>query len=102
MDASPESAEIRKLCEDHRNAIHELLSEKPKRYGWKHTKLDAQQTEYIIDRERVIQAVKAIQCIGWQSINAHDRELALKIREMVLHSLATMAQSMTLNEERIL
>lgn len=102
MDSSPESESVRAACDDVREAIREILSEQPRRYGWRHTKLDPQQTEYIIDREAVIQAVKSVQKITWQSINAHDRELALKIRENVLHSLATMAQSMTTNEERIL
>lgn len=63
------------------------------RVGWKRTKLQIRSVEYIIQREDVIRAVKAIQQVDWQNIS-NDQELALQIRENALHSLATLAQAM--------
>ena len=100
MDESPELERLRNEL----NAItREILNESPaKRYGWKHSKLDQGQVEYILDRQAVIEAVKLIQRVSWQSINCEDKSLADTIREFALHSLATMAQSMSKNEDKIL
>jgi hypothetical protein len=102
MDSSPDEAAIAKLRAEVDAAVREILSVRPVRYGWKRSALDQQQVEYIVEREAVIQAVLAVQRVCWQSIHCGNQELALKIRENALHSLATLVRAMTLNEERIL
>lgn len=64
--------------------------------------LDDQQREFILQRERVIDAHNQICKIDWQSINLRDKELALKIRSNVLHALSVLLQSMRRNEEPML
>jgi len=90
-------------AEQFRELLGEILAEKcTYRYGWKRSKLDAQQREYIIEREGVIEAIRKVQQVTWQSIDCTNRELAEQIRENAMHSLATLARAMTLNEERML
>ncbi len=78
------------------------LCESPPPYGWKRVKLDDQQRDYVIGMESVFRASRDIQRIGWQQIQITNKELAMKIRENALHSLATLAQAMRLNEEEML
>jgi len=75
---------------------------KPPRYGWKRSSIDAQQRDYIIDREAVLEMCVRMSKVSWQSINTMDQELAEKIRSNTLHALATCARSMTLNEAAML
>lgn len=89
--------EFTQLVEDTR-----ALTPNAHRYGWRHTKISDQQREYIIARERVHDAIRAVQKIEWQSINLTDQELAGKIRENTLHALGTLARAMRANEEAML
>lgn len=82
--------------------LRELLAERPVRYGWKRSRLDQQQVEYIIQREAVIHAIRAVMLTDWQSIDLLNKELADKIRSNCLHALATLAQAMRANEDKIL
>lgn len=62
------------------------------RIGWKRTKLQIRSVEYILQREDVIRAIQAIQQVDLENISP-DRELAQKIKDNALHSLATLAQA---------
>lgn len=72
------------------------------RYGWRHTTISDQQRDYIIARERVLEAIKVVQKLDWQSIDLNDKELAGKIRENTLHALGTLARAMQANEEAMM
>lgn len=92
------------LANDLSREFHELFRDaaKPVRYGWKRSKLDEQQREYIIQREAALSAAKALIQVDWQSIDARNKEFALKVRENALHSVATLIRAMTANEDKIL
>ncbi len=74
----------------------------PQRYGWKRVRLDAQQRDWVIGVQHVIEAIQDIQRLNWPLIDLTDKELAEKIRESALHSLATLARAMIQNEDKIL
>lgn len=82
--------------------LRELVNRQRGRYGWRRSKLDEQQREYIIQREDVLKSVALIQRIDWQSIDCEDKEFALKLRENALHALACLARGMLANEPKIL
>jgi hypothetical protein len=77
-------------------------SSRPVRLGWGRSLIDDLQRDYILDRERIIDAIREVHRVSWRSIDAENQELAEKIRHSGTHALTVMHHAMRNNERRIM